>query len=109
MNLKKEGLDENKLKLTIKNLSDSNSTIEHYVRENINLNSSYSKSNLTYIIRENFFKQPHEVVFRSLSNILKKVGKKYYSSRGKSLNQMIKRIKSKNLIKQQYQAVLLKK
>ena len=108
-NLKQEGLDENKLKLTISNLSDSNSAIEHFVRENINLNSSYSKSNLTYIIRANFFAQPHEVIFRSLSNILKKVGKKYYSSRGKSLNQMIKRIKSKKFNKATISGCIIEK
>ena len=108
-NLKQEGLDENKLKLTIGNLSDSNSTIEHFVSENINLNSSYSKSNLTYIIRSNFFVQPHEVVFRSLSNIFKKVGKKYYSSRGKSLNQMIERIKYKKFNKATMSGCIIEK
>ena len=108
-NLKQEGLDENKLKLTISNLNDSNSAIVHFVRENINLNSSYSKSNLTYIIRANFFAQPHEVIFRSLSNILKKVGKKYYSSRGKSLNQMIKRIKSKKFNKATISGCIIEK
>ena len=98
-NLKHEGLDENKLRLTIKNLNDSNNTIEYYVRENINSNSNYIKSNSTCIIKRNFFQQPHEIIFRSLSDILRKIGKKYYSSRGKSLDQVVKKIKSKKFSK----------
>ncbi len=98
-NLKLEGLDEEKLKLTINNLGDSNNTIEYYVKRNINLNSNYIKSKSTQIINKNFFKQPHEIVFRSLSDIIKKIGKKYHPSRGKNLNQMIEKIKSKKFNK----------
>ena len=97
--LKNEGFDERKLKLTIKNLSDSNFTINHYVKKNIELNSSYLKNKKSYIINNYFFEQPHEIIFRSLSNILKNVGKKYYSSRGKSLDMVIQKINSKNFKK----------
>jgi hypothetical protein len=38
-------------------------------------------------------------VFRSLSNILKIIGKKYYDSRGKNLNQLLEKIKLKNFNK----------
>ena len=92
--LKKEGLDEKKLKLTINNLSDSNITINHYVQQNIISNSSYLKRKSTYILSEEFFQQPHEIVFRSLSMILKEIGKKYYDPRGKNLSQLLEQIKS---------------
>ena len=91
--LKNEGLDEKKLRLTINNLSDSNFTINHYVLENIKLNSNYLKNKKAYIVNKIFFDQPHEIVFRSLSNVLKRIGKKYYSSRGRSVDQVIQKIK----------------
>ena len=108
-NLKCEGFDENKLKLTIKNLSDSNYTIEHYVRKNIDLNSSFVKSKSSCIINKNFFRQPHEIVFRSLSIILQKVGKRYNLSRGKSLNQIIDKINSQNFNKVTLSGCILEK
>tara|TARA_B100001996_G_scaffold312796_1_gene255024 strand:- start:302 stop:1354 length:1053 start_codon:yes stop_codon:yes gene_type:complete len=98
-NLKKEGLNENKLKLTLKNLTSSNYAINHFVRENINLNTVFFKKKNTYILKSNFFEQPQEIVFRSFSYVLKKVGKKYYSSRGKSIDNLINVISSKNFKK----------
>ena len=89
--LKNEGLDEKKLRLTINNLSDSNFTINHYVLENIKINSNYLKNKKAYILNKNFFDKPHEIIFRSLSNVLKRIGKKYYSSRGRSLDQVIQK------------------
>ena len=97
--LKEEGFNNEKLKLTIKNLSDSNLTINHYVSKNIKLNSNYLRNKKAYILKKNFFTEPHETVFRSLSYILKKIGKKYYSPRGKSLDLIIQKIKLKNFNK----------
>ena len=87
--LKSEGLDLEKLKLTINNLSDSNLTINYYVNENIKYNSKYFKHKRHYIISNNFFNQPHEIVFRSIVNLFKKVGNKYYPPRGKSVQQLL--------------------
>jgi len=97
--LKNEGLDEKKLRLTISNLSDSNFTINHYVLENIKINSNYLKNKKAYILNKSFFDKPHEIIFRSLSNVLKRIGKKYYSSRGRSLDQVIQKIKLNNFNK----------
>ncbi|MDC0518424.1 tRNA lysidine(34) synthetase TilS, partial [Candidatus Pelagibacter sp.] len=44
-----------------------------------------------------FFKQPHEIVFRSLSESIKLIGKKYYFVRGKKLNRILKDIKNDSL------------
>ncbi len=93
-NLKSEGLDMEKLKLTIKNLSSSNFTINYYVNENILNNSSYNKNNKYYILNSEFFNQPYEIVFRSLTSILKKAGNKYYSPRGKSIDQLLSKFRS---------------
>ena len=47
----------------------------------------------------NFFYQPEEVVFRSLTEVLKGVGKKYYPVRGKKIDNLIYQIKNDNSFK----------
>jgi tRNA(Ile)-lysidine synthase len=85
-------LDLKKLKLTIDNLKDSDKSIRFYVRKNLEENSTDIKTKDTYILNNNFFDQPHEVVFRSLTFVIQIIGKKYYPVRGKSINELIKRI-----------------
>ena len=72
--LQKEGLDKNKLLLTIKNLKDSNETIKFYVAKNLKDNSYIYKDKSKIILNKEFFNQPHEVTFRSLTEIIKFVG-----------------------------------
>ncbi len=55
-------------------------------------NSKYIKTKDNYILSHNFFDQSHEVVFRSLTFVIQKIGKKYYPARGKSINELINRI-----------------
>ena len=90
--LEKEGLDLKKLKLTIDNLRDSDKSIRYYVKKNLKDNSTYIKTKDTYILNHNFFDQSHEVVFRSLTLVIQKIGKKYYPVRGKSINNLINQI-----------------
>jgi tRNA(Ile)-lysidine synthase len=97
--LEKEGLDLKKLKLTIDNLRDSDKSIKFYVKKNLKDNSIHIKSKNTYILKHNFFEQSHEIVFRSLTFIIQKIGKKYYPVRGKSINELINRITLKTFSK----------
>ena len=97
--LKKEGLDLKKLKLTIDNLRDSDKSIKFYVRKNLEDNSVYIKTKGTCILNHNFFDQSHEVVFRSLTFVIQKIGRKYYPVRGKSINELINQITLKKLSK----------
>jgi len=92
-NLKLEGMNLKKLKLTINNLSDSNLTISYYVDENIKSNSRYFNKKKHYILNSSFFNQPHEIVFRSLINLIGKIGNKYYPPRGKSITQLLLKFK----------------
>ena len=108
-NLKTEGLDLKKLELTINNLRDSNSTINYYVKENINKNSKYFKKKHCYILNKNFFNKPNEIIFRSLINLFKNIGKKYYPSRGKSVVQMILKIRSGEIKKINISGCILEK
>ena len=92
-NLQLEGLDNNKFFLTIKNLKLSNETIKYYVEKNLNENSFYSKNKSVIILKKEFFNQPHEIVFRSLMQVIKFIGKKYYTVRGRKLDSVIESIK----------------
>ena len=91
-NFKKEGFDNKKLKLTIKNLKDSNQSINFYVKKNISQNTKFFNKKNALILNEFFFDQSHEVIFRSLSFLMKLISGKYYVARGKSINNLIKKI-----------------
>ena len=97
--LEAEGLDIKKLELTINNLKDSDKSIKFYVDKNLEKNSIFSKRKNLYILSNCFFDQSHEIIFRSLTKIIQKLGKKYYPVRGKSINELIKRINTKISLK----------
>ena len=97
--LEKEGLDKKKLKLTINNLKDSDKSIKFYVDRNIKKNSFFSKKKNIFVLNYYFFDQSHEIIFRSLSIIIQKLGQKYYPVRGKSINKLIKKISDKSFTK----------
>ena len=97
--LKREGLDINKLKLSINNLKDSDRTIKFYISRNIEENAIYFENKQNFFLKRNFFYQPNEIVFRSLSSLLNKISKRYYSPRGKSLVELINKVKFKDFKK----------
>ncbi len=97
--LEKEGLDITKLKLTINNLKDSDKSIKFYVDKNLKNNVVFLKRKNTYILSYSFFDQSHEIIFRSLTKLIQKLGKKYYPVRGKSINELIERINKKYFTK----------
>jgi len=97
--LELEGLDKKKLMLTINNLKESDRTINHYVKNNIKQNSVLFKNTNTCFLNQNFFEQPNEIIFRSLSDLMRKIGKRYYSARGKSIVDLIFKIKTRKLQK----------
>ncbi len=87
------------MKLTINKLKDSNQTIKFNVINNIKQNSAFIENKKTCILNKNFLQQPSEIIFRSLSDIMKKIGNKYYSARGKSISNLIVKLKSQKLKK----------
>ena len=97
--LEKEGLDIKKLKLTINHLKDSDKSIKFYVNKNLMKNVVFLKRKNIYILRYNFFDQSHEIIFRSLTKLIQKLGKRYYPVRGKSINELIKGINKKSFTK----------
>ena len=94
--LEKEGLDVKKLKLTISNLKDSDKSIRFYVDRNLKKNVVFMNTKNLYILKTSFFDQSHEIIFRSLTKLIQKLGKKYYPVRGKSINQLIESINKRS-------------
>ena len=87
------------MNLTINNLKSANNAISFYVEKNIQNNAKLIKQKNIYILNKLFFNQPEEVLFRSISLILKIVSGRYYSPRGKSILNVIYNIKSNKIKK----------
>ena len=62
-------------------------------------NSFFSSKENKLIINRDFFIQPHEVIFRSFSDGIRIIGKKYYSVRGKKLDNIIENIKNNSQLR----------
>ena len=97
--LEKDGLDKKKLAKTIDNLKFSNNVINFYVDENLKKNTTFFKKKNKLLLNENFFQQPQEIIFRSFSDSIKLIGKKYYSVRGKKLDKVISDIENKSILR----------
>ena len=76
--LNNEGLNKKKLDLTIKNLKSANDGINFYVNKNIEDNAKFVENKKTYILNKYFFNHSEEVIFRSISFVLKKISGRYY-------------------------------
>ena len=107
--LESEGLDKNKFILTIKNLKIANENIKFYTQKNLTKNTFFLKKKKSVILKDNFFINSQEVVFRSFTEIIKTIGKKYYPSRGKKIDRVIQSINSKNFSKTTLGGCLIKK
>ena len=92
--LEKEGLTFKKFKMSLNNLSVSNYAVDYFVKKNIYDNSSYLKFTKSVILKEDFFNQPNEIVFRSFSELLQKVGNKLNYARGAKIENLIKHLRS---------------
>tara|TARA_Y100000992_G_scaffold291436_1_gene247835 strand:- start:477 stop:1502 length:1026 start_codon:yes stop_codon:yes gene_type:complete len=106
--LEKEGLDKNKFKLTIKNLNNANNAINFFTEQNLKENVIFSNKSKA-ILNEDFFYYPQEIVFRSFSEILKLVGKNYYSPRGKKIANILKLLNYRTKFKRTLGNCIIKK
>ena len=95
-NLEKDGLTFHKFKLSMNNLSKSNNAIDYYVQKNINDNSNYLKLTNSIILNDDFLNQPDEIVFRSFSELIQKIGKKETFARGAKVDNLLKFLRSTN-------------
>ena len=98
--LKSIGLSKIKFQLTIENLKRSDQTIRFYVERNKIINTSTNLGKKDLFLKEDFFDNSYEVVFRSLSDLIHYVGKKQNSVRGKKIDNILRKIKNKTLFKE---------
>ena len=99
-NLKKNGLDQKKFKMTFENLISSNNSIEFFVQKNISENSHISPSkNNKALLSLKFFSSTDEIILRSFTKILQDISGRYFPARGKGVSRIINQIKQKSLTK----------
>ena len=60
-------------------------------------------------LNKDFFNQPGEVVFRSLTEIIKIIGKKYYPVRGKKIDKIVELVKNNRPFKTTLGNCIIKK
>ena len=104
-----EGLDKNKFFSTIKNLKFANQNIKFYTKKNLEENVTIFQKKQNAILKENFFSQSEEVIFRSFGEVIKIIGKKYYTVRGKKIDKIIDLVKCKSSFKVTLGGCLIKK
>ena len=107
--LKIDGLDEKKFLKTINNLRYSDKVVDFYMKENLKKNTFYSKDKKKLIIKREFFDHSYEVIFRSLSESIKLIGKKYYAVRGRKLDKTILNIQKNASFRQTLGGCILEK
>ena len=107
--LSKKGLDKKKFINTLINLKNSDDVIKFYVNQNLKENTFFSKTKKKLILKKDYFDQPFEVIFRSLSESIKQVGKKHYPVRGKKLDKIISNIEKNRISKQTIGGCIIEK
>ena len=90
--LEKNGLNKKKFSDTIRNLKYSNNVVDFYVNKSLSENTIFFVKSDKLILKSEFFQESYEVIFRSFSEIIKFIGKKYYFVRGKKLEKIISEI-----------------
>ena len=98
--LKLIGLNKKKFQLTIENLKSSDKTIRFYVNRNKKDNSKVNERKKELILKEDFFDNSYEVVFRSLTDLIHFIGKKQNPVRGKKIDNILTKIKKRRLFKE---------
>tara|TARA_B100001057_G_scaffold470762_1_gene532400 strand:+ start:962 stop:2014 length:1053 start_codon:yes stop_codon:yes gene_type:complete len=99
--LQNEGFDKKKFNLTYCNLHSANETLKHFSDQNISNNTNYLFKNVKdmVVLNSKFFRQPDEIVLRSLSTLISKTNSKYYYPRGKSMLKKIYEIRDNSFKK----------
>ena len=93
------GLDKKKFQLTIENLKESDQSIKFYVERNKRKNCIFNQRKDILILKENFFDNSREVIFRSLTDLIHLIGRKPNFVRGKKIENILSKIKAGKLSK----------
>ncbi len=93
--LEEEGLNFNKFKLTLQNLSKSEKVVDYYVKKNIFENVKFFKGK-RIILNKDFFHNPDEIVFHSFTKVIHHLGYKKHYARGKKITNLLKSLSLPN-------------
>jgi tRNA(Ile)-lysidine synthase len=96
---KLDGLDINKIKLTLSNLQSANESINFYKEKSIKNHVRYLQSNACFVSYGLFNYESKEVIFRTINDIISKISDGYYPPRGKDVKNLISRIQSEKFNK----------
>jgi len=96
---KLDGLDINKVKLTLSNLQSANESINFYKEKSIKNYVRYLQRNSCFVSYDLFNYESEEVIFRTISDIISKISDSYYPPRGKDVKNLITRMQSKKFKK----------
>jgi len=96
---KLDGLDINKVKLTLNNLQTANESLNFYKKKSETNYVRYLQRNLCFVSCDLFSYESKEVIFRTISDIISKISDKYYPPRGKDVKNLIDRIELKEFKK----------
>ena len=87
-NMVNKGIDIERIVLSIKNIASTKEAIDFYVDKSIKKFVSFEKKT-TILNFEKFRKEPHEIRFRIINNIVKKRSNSYYPPRSKKVINLI--------------------
>ena len=59
----------------------------------------FFKDKNIFLLNKNFFKQPNEIILRSLTLVMRSISKNYYSARGKKMINLILKIQDDQISK----------
>ena len=96
---KLDGLDINKIKLTLSNLQSANESINFYKEKSIKNHVRYLQRKACFVSYGLFNYESREVIFRTVSDVISKISNSYYSPRGKDVKNLISRIQSEKFKK----------
>ena len=94
-----DGLDINKIKLTLSNLQSANESINFYKEKSIKNHARYLQRNACFVSYGLFNYESEEVIFRTINDIISKISDGYYPPRGKDVKNLISRIQSEKFKK----------
>ena len=96
---KLDGLDINKIKLTLSNLQSANESINFYKEKSIKNYVRYFQHDSCIVKYGLFYYESDEVIFRIISDIIPKISENYYPPRGKDVKNLITKMQSKGFKK----------
>ena len=91
-NFKSDGLDIDKIKLTIKNLKIAENSLDYYFQKSIQEYVREINQNKCLVSNKLFNQESKEIIFRVIGHVITKIGNTYYAPRGKNLQNLIEKM-----------------